>query len=91
MLQTGLRHIFKATQLHKKKKELKEYILNPENGFTHVPVLLANVFEQLMKVKLPDCGQGKEIDICVAIEQMIQDGVEEGKILGIKKGKTLGL
>ncbi len=74
LLQTGLQQIFKATQLDKKKSELKEYILNPDNGFAHVPALLANVFEQLMKVKLPDFGAEEEVNMCEAIEQMVQEG-----------------
>ena len=35
--------------MDKRKAELKAYVMNPDNGFAHVPVVLANVFEQLMK------------------------------------------
>ena len=87
LLQTGLQQIFKATQLDKKKAELKEYILDWKNGFAHVPALLANVFEQLMKVKLPDFGAEEEVNMCEAIEQMVQEGVERGLEKGLHQGR----
>lgn len=79
LLQTGLKHIFKATQFYNRKKELKEYILDPENGFAHVSALLANVFEQLVKFKLPDLGAEKEVNMCEALEELMQDSREEGR------------
>lgn len=78
LLQTGLRHIFKATQFYKKKKELREYILEPTNGFDHVSTLLANVFEQLVKFKLLDVGAEEEVNMCEALEELMQDCREEG-------------
>lgn len=90
LLKTGLQQVFKATQLDKKKAELKEYVMDPENGFAHVPAVLANVLEQLMKIKLPDFEAEKEVNMCEAIEQMIQDGVEEGRALGIQEGEARG-
>lgn len=91
LLRTGLKHIFKAIQFYKRKRELKEYILNPDNGFAHVPTLLANVFEQLVKLKLPDLGAEEEVNMCEALEELMQDcraeGRKEGREEGIGQGR----
>ncbi len=87
LLQSRLRQIFQAAQLDKKKAELKAYILDPDNGFTHVPAVLANVFEQLMRIKLPDFEEKGEINMCEAFEALMQESREEG----VAKGKALGI
>ena len=96
LLQTKLKNVFEAAGLHQDGACLKAYIQDPANGFSEIPGLLANVFENLVNMGMPEFPAEKEVNMCEAVEQWAQEeraqgieqGIEQGRAQGIEQGRV---
>lgn len=91
--QTDLQIIFGMLQCRKDKEKLLEYMYKNEEYFRHTDVetyravsAFLSSEKQLRQLKVED---GKEeLDMCKALQDLYEDGVSEGRSVGVREGET---
>ena len=83
---TSLQHVFTMLKYNKDKRKLYDYAREHKLGFQNMDndsmlALLALLGEQkrLVKIWEQEKGEEREADMCIAIDELIMDGKNEGR------------
>ena len=82
LFQTSLREVLGCIKYAKDKERLKEYIT--ENTRMYMENAAAQVIKVITNTPIT-ISEEEEIDMCQAVDEMIEDGIEEGRMEGFIK------
>lgn len=90
---TGLREVFELLPLLKDKEGMKEFLEARKNDFMHLEAKkgwLVSKFLNVPVLKELKSEEKGEVDMCTAIEQMMEEREELGIERGLQRGKEQG-
>lgn len=87
LFQTSLREVLGCIKYAKDKKRLKEYIT--ENARMYMENAAAQVIKAITNTPITISEEEEEIDVCQAVDEMIEEGREEGRMEGFIKAYAL--
>ena len=86
LFQTSLREVLGCIKYAKDKERLKEYIT--ENTRMYMENAAAQVIKAITNTPITISEEEEEINVCQAVDEMIEDGRAEGELFGFIKAYT---
>ncbi len=86
LFQTSLREVLGCIKYAKDKERLKEYIT--ENTQMYMENAAAQVIKAITNTPITISEEEEEINVCQAVDEMIEDGRAEGELFGFIKAYT---